>query len=69
LETTFLQNFNPEIKKKDMMGRGDTPFDRAYMNVSVYIQGNDPIPIGVICLVDIGNDTPLRYESDEQIKE
>src|SRR5690242_1417424 len=48
LETTFLQNFNHEIKKKDMIGRGSTPFDRAYMNVSVFTQGNDPVPLGVI---------------------
>ncbi|CAG8848880.1 19907_t:CDS:1, partial [Racocetra persica] len=38
LETTFLQNFNHEIKKKDMVGRGSTPFDRVYMNISVFTQ-------------------------------
>ncbi|CAG8720828.1 9217_t:CDS:2 [Racocetra persica] len=69
LEMTFLQNFNHEIKKKDMVGRGSTPFDRAYMNVSVFTQGNDPVPLGVICLLDTGTDTPLRYESEEKIKE
>ncbi|CAG8806597.1 10312_t:CDS:1, partial [Dentiscutata erythropus] len=67
LETTFLQNFNPDVINNDMMSRGGTPFDRAYMNVSVYIQGNDPTPLGVICLMDVSNDTPLRYESDEEI--
>lgn len=69
LETTFLQNFNSEVKEKNMMSRGNTPFDRAYMNVSVYIQGNDPIPLGVICILDVGDDTPLRYEPDEKINE
>jgi hypothetical protein len=38
------------------------------MNVSVFIQGNDPIPLAVFCLLDVGDDTPLQYESDEQIK-
>ncbi|CAG8841260.1 446_t:CDS:1, partial [Racocetra persica] len=69
LEMTFLQNFNYEIKKKDMIGRGSNPFDRAYMNVSVFTQGSDPIPLGVICLLDTGIDTPLRYEPEEKIKE
>ncbi|CAG8821088.1 11760_t:CDS:2, partial [Racocetra persica] len=69
LETTFLQNFNHEIKKKDMIGRGSTPFDRAYMNVSIFTQGNNLVPLGVICLLDTGTDTPLRYESEEKIKE
>ncbi|CAG8756737.1 23068_t:CDS:2, partial [Racocetra persica] len=69
LKTTFLQNFNHEIKKKDMIGRGSTPFDRAYMNISVFTQGNDPVLLGVICLLDTRTDTPLRYESEEKIKE
>ncbi|CAG8791087.1 16715_t:CDS:1, partial [Racocetra persica] len=51
-----------------MVGRGGTPFDRVYINVSVFTQGNDPVPLGVICLLDTGTNTPLRYESEEKIK-
>ncbi|CAG8732759.1 23730_t:CDS:2, partial [Gigaspora rosea] len=67
LETTFLENYNPEITKGNIRSSGGTPFDRSYMNVNVFVQGSDPVPLGVICLLDVGDDTPLRYESDEEI--
>ncbi|RIB07861.1 hypothetical protein C2G38_2213205 [Gigaspora rosea] len=67
LETIFLENYNPEITKGDIYSSGSTPFDQAYMNVSVFVQGSDSVPLGIICLLDVGENTSLRYESDKEI--
>ncbi|CAG8820283.1 12720_t:CDS:2, partial [Racocetra persica] len=39
------------------------------LETTVFTQGNDPVPLGVICLLDTGTNTLLRYESEEKIKE